>query len=65
MTNYRIYIKSNENPRTINTPRMARTYFSVITVRGKEALLHKVQELKSNGETIKEICTDLGRRIYL
>ena len=66
MNNYRIYIKSNEHPRTINTPMMGRTYYSVIEVTGKRNdLVAKVNELKANGAIITEICTNLGTRIYL
>lgn len=66
MKNYRIYIKSDKNPRTINTPMMGRTYFEVIEVQGnREALESKVAELRNAGETITEICTGMGKRIWL
>lgn len=65
MTNYNIYIRSNEHPRTINTPMMGRTYYSVIRVQGKQAVYDKVAELKAAGEKVLEVCTDLGTRIHL
>ena len=64
MTNYNIYIKSDEHPRTINTPMMGRTYYTKFTVVGKEALAKKIAELRANGEVITEVCTDLGHRIW-
>lgn len=64
MTNYNIYIKSNEHPRTINTPAMGRTYFTKIAVTGRDALNAKVAELRANGEIILDIRTNLGTRIW-
>ena len=64
MTTYRIYIRSNEHPRTINTPKMARTYFTCFEVAGKENALAKAKELIATGEQVLEITTVLGRRIY-
>ena len=65
MKEYRIYIKSNEHPRTINTPKMARCYYSVIKVYGnRDDLVAKAAELVSAGETINEICTGYGCRIW-
>lgn len=52
---YRIYIKSNNNPRTINTPMIGRTYFTIITAQGKEEFVAKLNELVANGETIREV----------
>jgi len=52
---YRIYIKSNNHPRTINTPMMGRTFYDVIDVQGKEAFIAKLNELVANGETINEV----------
>jgi hypothetical protein len=52
---YRIYIKSNNNPRTINTPMMGRTNYTLITVTGKEAFIEKLNELIANGATINEV----------
>ena len=52
---YRIYIKSNKNPRTINTPMMGRTYYEVITVEGKDAFVAKLNELVANCEIIREV----------
>lgn len=65
MTNYTIYISSNEHPRTINTPRNGRAYYTDIRVQGKRALVDKVSELLNAGERILEISTDLGTRVYL
>jgi hypothetical protein len=65
MKNYTIYIKSNEHPRTINTPMMARTYFSMFKVCGREALESTVAELREQGALITDIRTDLGTRIWL
>ena len=61
---YRIYIRSNEHPRTINTPANGRTYYTLITVEGKENLLSKVAELRANGEFVTDIRTNLGTRIF-
>lgn len=61
---YMIFIRSNEHPRTINTPRNGRTYYTLIEVEGREALIAKVAELRANGEFIKDIRTHLGTRIY-
>lgn len=52
---YRIYIKSNEHPRTINTPRNGRTYYTRIDVVGKEEFIKMLNNLVSNGETIYEV----------
>lgn len=52
---YRIYIKSNKNPRTINTPMMGRTNYEVIEVQGKEAFIAKLNELVDNGAHITEV----------
>lgn len=65
MTNYHIYIKSNKNPRTINTPMMGRCYYEVFTVCGREALEAKVAELRQAGKVITEVKTFLGTRIFL
>ena len=65
MKNYNIFIRSNKHPRTINTPRNGRTYYTKIIVQGMDALMSKVEELRASGECITEICTDLGTRIWL
>lgn len=52
---YRIYIKSNNNPRTINTPMMGRTYYTCISVNGKDAFIAKLNELVASGERITEV----------
>ena len=63
MKEYRIYIHSNEHPRTINTPMMGRTNFSVITVQGEAAMRAKVAELRAAGTRISEVCTGCGIRV--
>lgn len=66
MTQYRIYIRSNEHPRTINTPMMGRTNFSQITVQGRPALETKVAELRAEGKVISEIRAGYGgARVWL
>lgn len=66
MKNYTIYIKSNKHPRTINTPQNARCYWDKVVVQGTEDdLKKKVEELREKGEYITEICTGLGKRIYM
>ena len=65
MTKYMIFIRSNEHPRTINTPMMGRTYYTSVHVEGREAMEQKVAELKHNGFDVYEISTYLGERIYL
>jgi hypothetical protein len=58
---YRIYIRSNEHPRTINTPMMFRAYYSIITVVGTfEDMITKVKELKAQGEFIYEVRSGLN-----
>lgn len=52
---YRIYIKSNKNPRTINTPMMGRTHFDAVEAVGKEAFITKLNELVAKGEAIQEV----------
>jgi hypothetical protein len=52
---YRIYIRSSKNPRTINTPMMGRTNYEVVTAYGKEEFIAKLNELVNNGETISEV----------
>lgn len=62
---YFIFIRSNEHPRTINTPANGRTYYSRIDVLGRKALEEKVAELRAKGEIISDIRTELGTRIWL
>lgn len=52
---YRIYIKSNKHPRTINTPRNARTYYDCIEIEGKENFIAKLNELVRAGEFVYEV----------
>lgn len=52
---YRIYIKSNKNARTINTPMMGRTNYEVITAVGKEEFINKLNQLVQAGKEIREV----------
>lgn len=52
---YRIYIRSNEHPRTINTPQNGRVLYTVIEVFGKEDYLHTLVDLVNKGEQITEV----------
>ena len=54
-TEYRIYIRSNENPRTINTPTNGRAYYTRINVYGKPAFVEKLNELHRQGAQILEV----------
>lgn len=62
---FRIYVKSNNHPRTINTPAMGRTYYDVIVVDTRAAMEAKVNELRANGEIVNDIRTNVGTRIWL
>ena len=64
MTTYFIYIKSDKHARTMNTPKMGRTYYEKFVVEGKENMVAKVRELKAKGEVVTEVCTTLGKRIW-
>ena len=55
MKEYRIYIKSNKHARNINTPMMGRTNYEVVTVKGKESFITKLNELVQAGEEIREV----------
>ena len=65
MTTYHIYIHSNEHPRTINTPKMGRTNYTMFEVKGKDAMLAKVAELRAEGAPLWEVKTNLGVRIWV
>ena len=52
---YRIYIKSDKHPRTINTPMMGRTNYECIKAVGKEEFIAKLNELVKAGETVREV----------
>lgn len=65
MKEYTIYIRSNEHPRTINTPKMGRCYYTRVSVMGRDALEAKVAELRNAGELITDICTKMGTRVWL
>lgn len=62
---YRIYIRSDEHPRTINSYQNSRCYYTLFVVKGRQALEEKVTELRANGEVITDIRTNLGVRIYI
>lgn len=64
MATYHIYVRSNEHPRTINTPANGRTYYTKVVAEGRADLEAKVKDLRSKGEHISEIATTLGKRIY-
>lgn len=57
---YRIYIKSTNHPRTINTPKMGRTNYTRIDVVGKDAFIAKLNELVQAGEVINEVRYGFG-----
>ena len=61
---FRIYAKTNEHPRTINTYANSRTYYTIIKVYGVKELQDKINELKNTNVRISEICTGYGTRIY-
>lgn len=52
---YRIYIRSEEHPRTINTPAMGRTYYTKIEVDTEEELVITLDQLIRKGEIIYEV----------
>lgn len=62
---YFIFIRSNEHPRTINSYKNQRCYYSRIDVIGRKTLEEKVAELRAKGEIITDIRTELGLRIWL
>lgn len=57
MKAYHIYIHSNEHPRTINTPRNGRTYFTCFECKTEEEVIAKVAELAEQGITPYEMRT--------
>lgn len=61
---FRLYVESSQYARMLNTPTMARTYYTQLKVYGVEALQNKVNELKNANIQIREICTGYGTRIY-
>ena len=63
---YRIYIRSNKHPRTINTPARGRVNYEIIYVEGATAMYAKVAELRAAGEAIIEIRAGFGgRKVYV
>lgn len=63
MKQYHIYIRSNEHPRTINTPMMGRCWYTLIIAHGKDELKTKITELRTEGKNILEVRTQFGTRI--
>ena len=57
---FKIFIKSNNHPRTINTPQMGRTNYDLVVVEGKEALIKKFNELKAQNINFYEIRSNTG-----
>ena len=57
MNAYHIYIRSNEHPRTINTPRCGRTYYTCFECATKEEVIAKYLELAEQGITPYEMRT--------
>lgn len=57
MKAYRLYIHSSEHPRTINTPRCARTNYTCFECPTKADVIAKYLELKTQGVTPYEIRT--------
>lgn len=64
MTNYMIFIRSNEHPRTINSFRNSRCFYTMFEVRGIEACKAKVAELRANGEKVTSIRTNNGSYVW-
>ena len=58
-----VKIVSKHKAEVIGVESLKPANVDVLDLRGGASLV--IASLKSNGETIKEICTDLGRRIYL
>ena len=54
---FRIYIHSDEHPRTINTPRCGRTYYTCYECKTEEEVVAKYMELKAQGITPYEMRT--------
>lgn len=57
---YGIYIRSNEHPRTINTPRCGRTNYTKFEVQGKAAFIELLNALVQAGEVVTEVCHGWG-----
>ena len=58
-----VFVKSDNHPRTINTPANGRTYYDVIVVNRLD-LETKLAELRAKGNIVQEIRTPLGTRIW-
>ena len=66
MNNYRIFIRSEKHPRTVNSFRNSRCYFDIIEVSGnRDDLKKKVRELLDAGEHISDIYFGISKKIYL
>lgn len=57
---YLIFIKSNNNPRTINTPRNGRTNYDCVRVNGRANLEAEVNRLRAEGQNVYEVRTAVG-----
>lgn len=62
---YQIYVRSNENKRTINHYQNSRCYYTKLEVVGKDALIEKCKELIEKGERIDEIRRGIYEKIFL
>ena len=65
MATYTIYLRSEEHPRTINTPPNGRTYYSIFKTQTYAETAAKVAELRASGEIVTEIRTPNYGRIWL
>lgn len=52
---YRIYIRSNEHPRTINTPQNGRTNYTLVCAVGKAEFIKTLNALLNKGAIITEV----------
>ena len=59
---FRIYINSNENPRTINTPNNARMYYTCFECATEEEVVAKYLELTKQGIAPYEMRTPKSNR---
>lgn len=57
---YTIFTRTNEHPRTINTPAMGRINYTMHTAEGKDNAIAKIQELTAKGEKVTEVRYHFG-----
>ena len=62
---FRLYIHSNEHPRTINSYANSRTYFTCFECNSEAEAINKYLELKAQGIIPYEIRTPLGTRCFV